>query len=299
MMVTNYILAFVYFAVAVTVLLTVLLYVFQCDLLYAAGFPAGSRSTVARPSQYNLPDKEVILLTKDGVKIRSYVMIQRDQNGEDLAIQSPTILWFHSHTGNMGHRLPVAKVFYEKLGYNVVMLSYRGYGLSEGKPNEKGLNVDAQTALDYILHHPILRHTRLVCMGQSLGGALALSLVSKNEDKFAALIIENTFLSMTLLIPHALPALRHLVYLCHQTWRSYRAIQHIHHIPILLLSSLKDELVPPAHMKKLYEISHTTGGKVWKEFENGTHNDTCMQEGYFKAIADFGLKYVWDLNDQE
>ncbi|KAI8342680.1 Alpha/Beta hydrolase protein [Chlamydoabsidia padenii] len=287
---------FLYFAIAVTVLLTVLLYVFQCDLLYAAGFPAGSRSTVAKPSQYGLPDKEVTLLTKDGVKIRSYVMIQR---GEDVAIQSPTILWFHSHTGNMGHRLPIAQVFYKNFGYNIMMLSYRGYGLSEGNPNEHGINIDAQTALDYITQHPILRHTRLIAFGQSLGGAVALNLVSKNESKFAAVIIENTFLSMTLLIPHALPALRHLVYLCHQKWRSYRAIQNIHHLPMLFLSSLKDELVPPAHMAKLYDTSHTTGAKVWKEFENGTHNDTCMQRGYFDAIANFGNDHVWDLKKDD
>ncbi|KAI8076771.1 uncharacterized protein BX664DRAFT_46774 [Halteromyces radiatus] len=91
-MVVTFLLILLYFAVAVTILLTILLYVFQCDLLYAAGFPTGSRSVVAKPSQYGLPDKEVILMTKDGVKIRSYVMIQR---GEEVAIQSPTILWFH------------------------------------------------------------------------------------------------------------------------------------------------------------------------------------------------------------
>lgn len=103
---------------------------------------------------------------------------------------------------------------------NTSPLHIHRYGLSEGKPNEKGINVDAQvrfmlrgekrkgddspyhhyshlqTALEYITHHPILRHTKLIAFGQSLGGAVALNLVSKNEDKFAALIIENTFLSM-------------------------------------------------------------------------------------------------------
>ena len=47
---------------------------------------------MARPSQFGLPDKEVILVTKDGYKIRSYVMIQR---GEEVAIQSPTVVCFH------------------------------------------------------------------------------------------------------------------------------------------------------------------------------------------------------------
>lgn len=50
--------------------------------------------------------------------------------------------------------------------------------------------------LEYIKQHPILKHTKLIAYGQSLGGSVAISLVSRNEDKFDALIIENTFLSV-------------------------------------------------------------------------------------------------------
>ncbi|KAF1801880.1 Alpha/Beta hydrolase protein [Mucor lusitanicus] len=170
------------------------------------------------------------------------------------------------------------------------------YGLSEGRPTEKGLKIDAQTMLEYIKQHPILKHTKLIAYGQSLGGSVAISLVSRNEDKFDALIIENTFLSVPLLVPHIFPALRHLVYLVHQTWRSYKTIKYVHHVPILFLSSLKDELVPPGHMAKLYNISQTSGVKVWRDFENGTHNDTCMQSGFFESIAEFVRDNVWELD---
>lgn len=71
--------------------------------------------------------------------------------------------------------------------------------------------------------------------------------------------------------------MRHLVYLCHQKWRSYNTIQFIRHVPILFLTSMKDELVPPFHMSKLYKAAETRGAKVWRSFENGTHNDACMQ----------------------
>lgn len=67
------------------------------------------------------------------------------------------------------------------------------------------------------------------------------------------------------------------MYLCHQRWRSYRNIQFIRKIPILFLSSGKDELVPPSHMAKLHMAANTRSGKVWREFEHATHNDTCMQ----------------------
>lgn len=76
------------------------------------------------------------------------------------------------------------------------MLSYRGYGKSEGTPNEKGLKIDAQTMLDFVREHEILKHTPLIAYGQSIGGAVAIDLVSRNEDSFSGLMIENTFLSL-------------------------------------------------------------------------------------------------------
>ena len=59
-----------------------------------------------------------------------------------------------------GHRLPIAKVFWKNMRCNVLALSYRGYGLSEGSPSEKGLKIDAQTALDHIVSHPLLEKTQ-------------------------------------------------------------------------------------------------------------------------------------------
>ena len=64
-------------------------------------------------------------------------------------------MMFHGNGGNVGHRIPLARVFYYKMRCNVLMVSYRGYvtniscrlvvlnmilryGLSEGSPNEKG-----------------------------------------------------------------------------------------------------------------------------------------------------------------
>lgn len=53
-----------------------------------------------------------------------------------------------------------------------------------------------QTILDYIKQHELLKYTRLVAYGQSIGGAVAIDLVSRNEDQFSGIIVENTFLSI-------------------------------------------------------------------------------------------------------
>jgi pimeloyl-ACP methyl ester carboxylesterase len=117
---------------------------------------------------------------------------------------------FHGNAGNIGHRLPIAKVLTADLGYNVFFVEYRGYGFSSGDPNEKGLNIDAQTALDYIRGREDLKDTKIVIYGQSLGGAVAINLVNRNQKQgdIAALMLENTFLSIRSLIPRfVLPCL--------------------------------------------------------------------------------------------
>jgi fermentation-respiration switch protein FrsA (DUF1100 family) len=83
------------------------------------------------------------------------------------------------------------------------MLQYRGYGLSTGNPNEKGLMIDAQTGLDYIRERPELRGTKIVIYGQSIGGAVSIGLASRNQKQqdIAGVVLENTFTSIRKLIP--------------------------------------------------------------------------------------------------
>ncbi|KAF9432409.1 hypothetical protein BGZ76_010842 [Entomortierella beljakovae] len=231
-----------------------------------------------------MPFEDLTLTTPDGVKIRAYLI---KQPGDEHAKSRPTILYLHANAGNMGHRLSIADVFYKKYGCNVFMLSYRGYGLSEGSPSEKGLKIDAQTALEYIKNHPILSETKLIAYGQSIGGAVSIDIVARNEEMFSGLIVENTFLSLPKVIPHVLPMISKVAFLCHQTWNSEKMIQQITHIPVLFLSGRKDELVPPSHMKELHRLLDTTGKSVWREFLDGTHNDTCLKAGYFEAIQSF------------
>ncbi|KAF9314531.1 hypothetical protein BG003_004079 [Podila horticola] len=261
-----------------------LLYHYQCEIIYPASFPEGSRKHVAKPSQYDMPYEDLTLITPDKVEIKAYLIKDPD---DSIARRRPTILYLHANAGNMGHRLSIADVFYRQFGCNVFMLSYRGYGLSSGSPSEKGLRIDAHTALDYIKKHPVLSETKLIAYGQSIGGAVSIDIVARNEDKFAGLMIENTFLSLPKVIPHVLPMISKVSFLCHQIWNSEQMIQEIRRLPVLFLSGLRDELVPPDHMKELYRLLDSTGEVVWKEFAAGTHNDTCLKPGYFESIKSF------------
>ncbi|CAE6411458.1 unnamed protein product [Rhizoctonia solani] len=227
---------------------------------------------VATPADYGLPYSDLTFTTPDNVKIRAYLLIQRrtllspdgsvgpaevetEGDDADYARLRPTVLFLHANAGNVGHRVPLAKVFYYKMRCNVLMLSYRGYGLSEGQPSEKGLKLDAQTAFDYILEHPILSKTRVVLYGQSIGGAVAFYLANTNASLIAALIVENTFMTLPSLIPTVLPVAAPLAFLCHQVWDSASAARNLpKSVPALLLSGSQDELVPPSQIRGLFDI---------------------------------------------
>lgn len=170
---------------------------------------------------------------------------------------------FHGNAGNIGHRVPIAKMFVERMGINVFMLEYRGYGQSTGSPDEAGLMIDAQTAYTYLRERIDTKEFNIVVYGQSLGGAVGIRLVANNQDdnRLIGLVLENTFLSMRKLIPRfllyqklkllmltyrdsVLPPARYLTLLCNQIWPSESFLPSITQIPILFLSGLRDEIVP-------------------------------------------------------
>jgi fermentation-respiration switch protein FrsA (DUF1100 family) len=169
------------------------------------------------------------------------------------------------------------------------MLSYRGYGLSTGQPSEAGIRIDAQTALDYIKNHPILKDTIIIAYGQSIGGAVAIDVGSRNPKSIHALILENTFLSIPTLIPHVLPLIRPFSFLCREIWPSQESIKRISaKTPILFLTGRRDELVPPSHMDTLME-NCTSQHKVRMVLQDGDHNSTCVQVSNTQEQYSFAL----------
>ncbi|KAK4047312.1 bem46 protein, variant [Microbotryomycetes sp. JL201] len=271
-----------------------LLYSFQSLLIYPSYMPQDSRTHVPTPDEFEMPYEQVNLTTPDGVRLHAY-LIKRPLNDDDPTARPqarPTVLLLHANAGNVGHRLPIAKVFWFNMRCNVFALSYRGYGLSEGTANEKGLKLDAQTALDYILSHPELEKTNIFLYGQSIGGAVAIHLASRNANRIRGLIVENTFLSLPKLVPTIMPYLSPFMFLLHQIWPSEDCIRTFpSSLPVLFLGGERDELIPPAHMVELHKICPSKD-KEWRTFPHGTHNDTCVQPTYFQIIADFIFRHA-------
>src|SRR5687768_5547169 len=109
--------------------------------------PPNSRTDLPRPSQFGITDfEELVIPTDDGEKLSAfYIRAPRSSRYRNV-----TMLMFHGNAGNIGHRLPIARMIINYVGCNVLMLEYRGYGTSTGEPDEAGLMIDAQTGLNYL-----------------------------------------------------------------------------------------------------------------------------------------------------
>lgn len=280
------------FVASVSVLSLAAIYVFQRKLVYPSSLNE-ARVKVDTPKSLNLPYEDIIIETEDGENLQSFLLLH-DSN--DLNYTNKTILILSPNAGNIGMFLPIVHHIYRNLNYNVFIYSYRGYGHSTGSPSEAGLKKDADSVMKYIANHRQLSQSSIIPYGRSLGGAVAIYIASHYGDQISGLVLENTFLHIHKLIPYIFPFLAPFAWLCTEKWNSEEDVKMIRpDIPCLFLSGSEDEIVPPEHMKIMYETIGSnpkvsgyerTGTKIWREFK-ATHNNTIVAPGYWDTWEEF------------
>lgn len=277
-MLMNYIRKFVVGIIALSTVTLATLYTFQNKLVYPS-WAQNARKHVDTPAIRGLPYERVLLTTADGIRIEAYDLQNKNSKS--------TVLILCPNAGNIGFFIPIVELFYRQLGMSVFIYSYRGYGFSEGSPSERGLKLDADRAISYLSTNEFHRNKRLVLYGRSLGGANAIYIASKYPELVDGVILENTFLSIRKVIPYMFPYLKSVAFMCHEVWNSEGLIPNCNtNTPFLFLRGLKDEIVPPSHMRQLYELCPSTLKRIF-EFPFGHHNDTILQDGYWDIIKQF------------
>eukprot|EP00798_Chlamydomonas_sp_ICE-L_P012313 gene12313-15477_t len=153
--------------------------------LVAVGTPLDS-SSLAPPSPSATAARtfsfDVGLVTEDGVKIHAWLLTLAQWTPEYIK-QRPVIVFFQENAGNMSFRLPFLRLMLRRLGCPVFAVSYRGYGFSEGRPNEQGLQKDAKATLNHLIQRKDINPDKIVIFGRSLGGAVAIHLTAACQDK--------------------------------------------------------------------------------------------------------------------
>ncbi len=226
-------------AVVYALLLT-LLFVFQSRLVHLPYLPG--RELVATPERIGLQYEDVHLRTADEVRLHGWFVPAERARG--------VLLFFHGNAGNISHRLDSLAIFNE-LELDVLIIDYRGYGQSEGRPSEEGLYRDAEAALAYLREQRGFEDGEVVVFGRSLGAAVASRLASGHD--VGALIVESAFTSVPDMAAELYPIfpVRTIARLQYDTRTTIKRVRS----PVLVVHSPDDEIIPFRHGQTIYQAA--------------------------------------------
>ena len=200
-----------------------------------------------------------------------------------------TLLYLHGSAFNIAANIEHARRF-QRLGFSVLLLSYRGYGRSDGDfPSEMGMYADARAAWRYLTRERGLSAGHITIYGHSLGGAVAIELARKQPEA-AGLIVEGTFTSIPELGRYdSRFRLFPIDLIVNQRFDSLSKISQVA-IPVLILHGTDDRLVPFSMGRELFDAANPP--KSLKLILGGGHNNSARIGGqiYLDTIADFVSK---------
>ena len=165
-------------------LIVVALVLMENQMIYPAPkFPAGNWEPA-------FDHQDVEFTSADGTRIHAWLM--RTEAEREIPRY---VLYCHGNGENVAYASGWAGIgVVNALESNVMVFDYRGYGKSEGSPNEAGIKLDAERALDVFCDEMEIEPSDVILMGQSLGGAVATHLAATKGCK--ALVIQRTFSSL-------------------------------------------------------------------------------------------------------
>jgi fermentation-respiration switch protein FrsA (DUF1100 family) len=238
-----------------------------------------SRSLEWTPADADLPFADLEIATQDGERLHGWWIPARGR-------AAGHVLLCHGNAGNVGDRITHAALL-TAAGFDVMLFDYRGYGRSSGRPSEQGTHRDARAARAALLARPGVDPERVLYLGESLGGAVALALAL--EAPPAGLVLQSTFTSVRdmakrhypfipgSLVPDAYPSLARI--------DSLQA-------PLLVIHGERDAIVPPMHGDELFAAAPEP--RRLHRVAGAGHNDllTLAGEEWARAIASWATELL-------
>lgn len=185
------------------------------------------------------------------------------------------IVYFHGNAGSLARWGEIAIPFVE-MGHEVIIPDYRGYGKSTGKRSQKQMLKDAEAVYEFAkTKQP---EGRITLFGRSLGSGFASYLTGKNNPK--KLILETPFYSLREVAGSLIPIYPTGLLLKYQL-PNFQYLKKVE-TPIYIFHGDKDEIVPLASGKRLYE---TLGENVKLiTIKGGHHNDLSAFDSYWAEM---------------
>jgi hypothetical protein len=231
------------------------------------------------PAEADLAYEDVRFQAADGVVLSGWwVPAERPR---------ATVLFCHGNGGNISSCMDTLMVC-RRLELNVFLFDYRGYGSSEGSPSEQGTYLDADAAWGYLTSERKLPPEGIIVWGRSLGGAIAARTAASRTP--GCVIIESAFTSLPDLVSGRFGWVPDWV-LEGYTYDTRQYLERID-VPVLIIHSPDDEIIPFRHGRDLYGSIRGEGAFV--EI-HGSHNrgfieSMALYESSIRAFLDDHLK---------
>jgi fermentation-respiration switch protein FrsA (DUF1100 family) len=234
--------------------------------LFPSRFPAGNW----RPAESAFED--CWFTAEDGVRLHAWYLPHRDSRA--------ALLHIHGNAGNLSHRAGIASLLHQRCGASVMIFDYRGYGRSEGTPTILGLLRDARAARAHLADHERVEEKKVVLLGESLGGAIAVDLAA--TDGARGLILESTFSSLRDVAGVHYPELLVSVLVADKLNSAARIADY--HGPLLQVHGDADQTIPLESGRRLFAAASEP--KSLHVLPRHDHNDP-LPEAYYQALERF------------
>jgi fermentation-respiration switch protein FrsA (DUF1100 family) len=235
-----------------------------------------SRLIEQTPKQAGLAFEDLFFTARDGVRLNGWFIPHPNARA--------TFVWFHGNAGNIGHRVDNIKLLHDRVPVNIFIFDYRGYGRSEGTPDESGTYLDGEAALS-LMREKLgeAGAETLVLFGRSLGAAVAAEMASRFRAQ--ALILESPFVSIAAMTRLYFPLLPIGPFL--QTRYDVEETIRKVKIPVLVLHGEHDSIVPLEQGKLVFAAAPEP--KQFYLIAGADHNNTYVLGGddYYNQLRKF------------
>ena len=252
--------------------LLLILFFFQEQMLYFPQRIAKERASVLLGRK----DTEALsFMMTDGVTVRGWLV--KSASPKPLSL----LFYYGGNAEELSHMIESSGKFGD---WSLVLVNYRGYGESGGKPGETALKKDALEIYDAVLKRPEVDSRSVILMGRSLGTGIATYVASQRHH--AGVILVSPYDSMVSVGKHHYPFFPVDLLLRHR----FDSLQSAPSItsPALMLAAADDSIVPNSHSRSLADH---WGGKVsFVEIANTDHNTIGFAPLYWASIQDFLTK---------
>lgn len=216
---------------------------------------------------------DVMFAAEDGVTLHGWFFAHEDP---DYAI-----LYCHGNGENISHNAAYMSFLRERLKASIFIFDYRGYGKSNGSPDENGLILDGLAAQMWLADNMQIELDEVVLMGRSLGGGVAVAVAAKRGAR--ALALQNTFAAMWEVAAEKFPWLP-VQWIMSNRYPSADRIKQ-YQGPLIQIHGTEDRIVPYTQGKKLFAAA-PGNKKLWIDNPDQGHNQP-LPRSYFQALAEF------------